>query len=300
MEAFVVTPLTKPAIVGGSKDTRLAVEACRKAARETSPILFQGEVGSGKYLMATYLHRESPRSGKSFLLVDCSQPEEIKSFLNLRKLEDKFQLFRGGAVYFREVASLGLEDQSRLHQACLTAEALDMRVCLSSSQNVHVLMYEKAFNGELYRYASQCEIYISALRQRREDIMELTRYYIQKLNLRLRKSIQGITPQAEEVFMTYRWPGNVEELQNVLTRAMVLAHEPFIGQRHLAESIGQMGDNLMQTPDVMPLDRMEEILLRTALNRYGTSLEGKKRAARALNISLATLYNKVKRYNLNE
>lgn len=299
METFVVSHLTKPAIVGNSRDIRQAIEACRKAARESSPVLFQGEIGVGKLLMATHLHFESPRLGKPFLLVDCDSEEGIKDFLGPENLGAKLQFLRGGTLYFREIASLGLLEQSQLHRSCLAAEAADVRVLIGSSQNIHLLMYEKAIDLELYRYVTQREIYISPLCQRRDDIMELTHYYIKRLNQRLRKAVQGLTPQAEEVFMSYRWPGNVEELQQSLTRAMLITGESLIGRRHLAESIGQVGDHFLQNPDVMPLDRMEELLLRSALSRYGTTLEGKKRAARALNISLATLYNKVKRYNVN-
>lgn len=301
METLLVKHLSKPEIVGNSKEIRIVMESCRKSAKDKTPVLFQGEIGTGKLLMATYLHSESERLGHPFLLVDCTSESSFSDFLsNSNNLERKLKFFTGGTIYFREVASLSLSEQSQLYHSCRIAESLNIRILLSSSQNVHLLIYEKAFNADLYRYGTQREIYISPLRQRKDDIIALTSFFLKSLNLSLRKSIQGLTPQAEEVFLTYRWPGNVEELQQVLTRAMVICNESFIGQRHLAESIGQMGDNFMHSSDVIPLDRMEEILLRSALNRYGLSLEGKKKAARALNISLATLYNKVKRYNLNE
>ncbi|CAA7601149.1 RNA polymerase sigma factor 54 interaction domain protein [Acididesulfobacillus acetoxydans] len=299
MDTFVVSRLTKPAIVGSSKDIRQAVEVCRKAARENSPVLFQGEIGVGKLLLASYLHYESSRLGKPFLLVDCDSEEGIREFLSPENSESKLKFLKGGTLYFREIAGLTLSEQARLQRFCLLAEAEDVRVLLGSSQNVHLLMYEKAIDAELYHYATQREIYIAPLRQRRDDIMDLAGYFIKRLNQRLRKGVQGLTPQAEEVFLSYGWPGNVEELRQSLTRAMILTAESFIGRRHLAESIGQAGD-FLHNPDVMPLDRMEELLLRSALSRYGTTLEGKKRAARALNISLATLYNKVKRYNVSK
>lgn len=291
--------LVNPVIVGSSKGLRTALEVCRKAAREDGPVLFQGEVGTGKLLLATYLHQESTRADKPFIVVDCAEHTDFLSELLNKDTEraTRLKFLEGGTIYCREAASLRLEQQARLHEVIQELEPLGIRVLLSSSQNIHLLMYDKAFDANLYQTFSQREVSIPPLRQRREDLPQLISYFLHTLNLRLRKSIQGLTPQVEEIFNSYRWPANVEEVQQVLTRAVLASTEPFIGQRHLMEYMGQMGDPL-HSCDVMPLDRMEEILLRSALNRYGYTLEGKKRAARALNISLATLYNKVKRYNI--
>lgn len=136
------------------------------------------------------------------------------------------------------------------------------------------------------------------MRQRKEDILPLAHHYIEVYNRKLRKSIQGLTPQAEEVLLAYGWAGNVEELKQVIARAVMSADESHISQRHLNVNLG-LAEGTEMYHLVMPLERMEEILLRSALKRHGFSLEGKKRAARALNISLATLYNKLKRYNIN-
>ena len=300
MGTLVIKSVSNPVLVGSSKGFRLAVESARKAAREKDPVLFQGEIGTGKLLIATFLHRESQRADKPFLVVDCADPIAVTEFLSENIDSGSINYLQGGTIYFREVASLSLLKQAELYKWCIQAETKDIRVILSSSQNVHLLMYDKAFDKDLYRLVSQREVSIPSLRQRKEDLPELIAHFIGVLNLRLRKSIQGLTPQVEQIFATYRWPGNVEEVKQVLTRAIILCNETFIGQRHLMDYLGQAGEEQFSSHDIMPLERMEEILLRSALTRYGYTLEGKKRAARALNISLATLYNKVKRYNLNE
>lgn len=299
MPTWVMQPLSS-AIIGASKGLRTAMEGCRKAARENDPVLFQGEIGTGKLLLATYLHEEGAQAEKPFFIVDCAQPQGM-----IRKLLSEdfdlsyFQFIIGGSIYFREVASLNLMDQARLYKFCLRIESLKVRVFLSSSQNIHLLMVDKAFDQDLYRYTGQWEISVPPLRQRKEDVPLLIEHFLTGLNLRLRKSVQGLTPQAEQMLISYRWPGNIEELEHILTRAIILGNEPFISQRHLNGYLTSSGDEGSVSHDVMPLERMEEILLRSALERYGYTLEGKKRASRALNISLATLYNKVKRYNLN-
>lgn len=300
MPTYLIQSLIQPNIIGESKGLRQALEGCRKAAKESDPVLFQGEISTGKLLLASYLHLESQRSNEPFFVVDCTERKGIIREM----LSPGFDLvtldrLTGGCIYFREVASLSLDEQAHLFDTLRRLESKNIRFLLSSSQNIHLLMVDKAFDNNLYRYASQWEIALLPLRQRKEDILPLVQHYMDILNLKLRKSVQGLTPQAEKVLLSYRWPGNVEELEQILTRAIIVTNESYISQRHLTENLASSGEDGMVTQGVMPLERMEEILLRSALERYGFTLEGKKRAARALNISLATLYNKVKRYNLN-
>lgn len=299
---YVLRSANDPAIIANSRGMRSALESCHKAARENGPVLFLGEIGTGKLLLATYLHRLNSRADKPFLIIDCTDPQDrITDLLDDQNcFGNKLKFLAGGTLYLQEIASLDLQQQATLHEICLQAETYKIRVFASSIQNIHLLMYDKAFDSNLYQYFSQREVFIPPLRQRREDLPAIIEHFISILNSKLRKAIQGLTPQVEQLFLNYRWPENVEEVKHILTRAMILANEPFIGQRHLTEYLGQLGEDEKPSYDVMPLERMEEILLTTALNRYGYTLEGKKRAARALNISLATLYNKVKRYNLKE
>jgi len=292
---FIVSPV----VIGSSKGIRQALEVCARAAGDNGPVLFQGELGTGKFLLATMLHWQSFGAGKPFLLVDCTEIDCLKAqFLSPGNATVEKVAAAGGSVYFHEVACLSVDDQARLHEFCSAVAAAGVKVMLGSSQNIHLLLYERAFDSDLYDFAASREIALPPLRQRAEDILQLAAYFIRNLNQRLRKSVQSLTPQVEKLFMTYRWPGNVAELQQVLTRAVILADEPYISRLHLTEYLGQIGDDGQTAPDIMPLEHMEEIMLRNALHRFGHSLEGKKKAARALNISLATLYNKIRRYNL--
>lgn len=298
MPMFLVRSLSQD-IIGESKGLRQAVEGCRKAAKENDPVMFQGEVSTGKLLLAGFLHKESKSSRQPLLVVDCIKDEDMIRELLAPGFECRqLDRYEGGSIYFREVATLSLGEQNQLYKALEKIEKRKIRAFLSSSQNIHLMRMEKAFDPDLYDYVSQWEITVPPLRQRKEDILPLVRHYIGVFNLKLRKSIQGLTPQAEEILLAYRWPGNVDELKQIINRAMHLSNESHISQRHLSDNLGISKDDGFGH-GVMPLERMEEILLRSALERYGFTLEGKKRAARALNISLATLYNKLKRYNLN-
>lgn len=286
-------------IIGESKGLRQAVEGCRKAAKEKVPVIFLGEVSTGKLLLAGFLHKESKNEQKPMLVIDCIKDRlMLQTILNPGSAQQLLRHFEEGSIFFREVTSLSLEDQKRLLDFLQLIEGMKIRALLSSSQNIHLMRLDKTFDPDLYDYVSQWEISIPPLRQRKEDILPLASYFINIYNCKFRKSVQGLTPQAEETLLEYRWPGNVGELKQIISRAMQITNGSHISQRHLSENLGIAREEEFSI-GVMPLERMEEILLRSALERYGFTLEGKKRAARALNISLATLYNKLKRYNLN-
>ena len=294
---MIIQAMTQ-SIVGESKGLKLALEECRKIAKQKEPVLFQGELSTGKFLMASYLWSISKNSHQSLFVVDCHNTSMMKDFLQLENILRYLEDYNVGTIYFREIASLSQEFQEKLLPLIMELEKKEVRFFFSSNQNVHLLKLEKLFAPELYEYACQWEILLPPLRQRKEDILPLAHHYIQVYNRKLRKSIQGLTPQAEEILLSYRWAGNIGELKQVISRAVMNADESHISQRHLNENLGYSEGTEMYHL-VMPLERMEEILLRSALKRHGFSLEGKKRAARALNISLATLYNKLKRYNIN-
>ncbi len=285
-------------IVGDSKGLRLALEECHKAAKQKEPVLFQGEMNTGKLLLANYLWSLSEKSHKPLFVVDCHDTPIVEKLLETDYLENYVVNYNVGTIYFREIVGLSQDMQKELLPLLVELQEKGVRVLFSSKHNIHLLKLEKLVNPELYEYACQWEISLPPLRQRKEDILPLAHYYIEIYNRRLRKSIQGLTPQAEEVLLSYGWVGNVEELKQTICRAVMIADESHISQRHLNENLGHSEGTEMYHL-VMPLERMEEILLRSALKRHGFTLEGKKRAARALNISLATLYNKLKRYSIN-
>lgn len=285
-------------IVGDSKGLRLALEECRKAAKQKEPVLFQGEMSTGKLLLANYLWSISEKSHKLLLVVDCHDTLVVKEILQPDYLKNYVANYNVGTIYLREIVGLSQDQQKKLLPLLVGLEEEGIRIFFSSKHNIHLLKLEKLVDPELYEYACQWEISLPPLRQRKEDILSLAHHYIEIYNRKLRKSIQGLTPQAEEVLLSYRWVGNVEELKQIICRAVMIADESHISQRHLNENMG-FSEGMEMYHLVMPLERMEEILLRSALKRHGFTLEGKKRAARALNISLATLYNKLKRYNIN-
>jgi transcriptional regulator with PAS, ATPase and Fis domain len=139
------------------------------------------------------------------------------------------------------------------------------------------------------------EITIPSLRYHKEDLSMLSNNLIIKLNRKLGKKVKGLFKDAEEALYNYDWPGNVRELENVIERVMVTVDEEIITKKNLIQHVSQFKNTPEKDMDLIPIDRMEQILIKKAIIKFGNTVEGKRRAAQALNISLATLYNKLKK-----
>ena len=311
---------TFDSIIGTSKAARGAVEMARKASKSDNPVIILGESGTGKELYAHAIHQASRRRDKPFIKLSCNgTPESLMEdelFGHekgaypgaIRTQIGRLELANGGTLFLDEVANLNLFIQDKLLRVLEHWEFFrvggshpiraDLRIIASSNRDIRELVGEGKFREQLFYRLDNLEINVPALRQRREDIPLFVNYLIIRFNRKLGKAIKGISPQALQILMGYDWPGNVRELEHVVERAMLTANEPLLTHKHLAEYLSHVSGGLMQAYDIMPMKRMEEVLLRAALARYGDNLEGKKKAAQVLDISLATLYNKLKRFDI--
>lgn len=306
-------------LVGCSKLFQSTKEIGQKAGKCDATVLITGEKGTGKGIYAHAIHNASNRSSRPFVKVDCSfVPEnmmegEIFGYEkgvfpgSVRYKPGKLELANEGILLLHEVGELGTFVQGKLLKFLEDGEfervggsqvyQADVRIIATSSRNLKDMIREGLFREDLYFKLKIIEIKIPPLRVRSEDIRPLTEYLVTKFNRKFRKNIEAISPEAMQLLVEYEWPGNVRELESVLERAVVNIEDHTMNTWHLAPYIGQFGSlGSNQSMEVMPLEKMEQILLNTALTRYGDSLEGKKKAAQALNISLATLYNKLRKY----
>lgn len=304
---------------GKSKVFKSTVENARKVSRSDIPVLLSGESGTGKNLFAQAIHNSSTRAGKVFILFDCSRIPESLQELELfgceknalpgilRTRMGKLELAQEGTLFLKKIHSLNPYLQNRLLQYMEKRQYYriggekplhaDVRIIASINGDLKDAVLKGLFADDLYRYLAQAEIVVPSLRKRLEDLPLLAKDIIDDLNRKLGKQVNRISPRALQEMSEYDWPGNISELKNVLERSMILADGQIIEYNHLAPYIGGMGvKNVPQIDEVMPLDKMEQLMLKLALARYGETLEGKKQAAQALNISLATLYNKLKRF----
>lgn len=309
-------------LVGSGKTFQATLEMAKKAARGSCTVLITGESGTGKEMYAHAIHHGSTRRHKPFIKVNCASIPESLLESELFGCEKgaftgathtrlgKVELAHEGTLFLDEIGNMNTFVQAKLLRLLQDQEfervggshpiKVDVRVIATTSRDLKTLVRKGLFNEELYCRLNVIELNLPPLRARREDILALAKQFLDKFNRKLGKSVRKITPEALQLLMDYDWPGNVRELESVVERAMVTVDGDQLSHRHLVQYLGRFeATRNYQFMEVMPLDKMERLMLKAALARYGDTLEGKKKAAQALNISLATLYNKLKKYKTN-
>jgi len=307
-------------LIGRSKNFAATVEKARKAARSESSVLISGENGTGKSLFAQAIHNSSSRKKRPLIVVDCAAVPDSLQEIEIFGCEKgampgiqrtrigKLELAEGSTLFIREINLLTPFLQKQilkvLNENCFLRIGgdqpvpIDVRIIASCGEDLFKASKIGSFNEELFRRLSIVTVNLSPLRKHPEDIPVLAEAMMDRLNRKLGKKIREISPRALQEMVEYDWPGNISEFKSALERAMVVADGSVIEHHHLSPYIGNLGARETQAfEEIIPLDRMEEIMLKLALTRYGETLEGKKKAAQALNISLATLYNKLKKYS---
>jgi PAS domain S-box-containing protein len=309
-------------ILGNSAELRRCIQVAERAARTNSTVLLLGESGTGKELFAHAIHHASPRRDKPFIKVNCAAiPDSLLeseffgyakgAFTGAVKSKiGKFELAHGGTIFLDEIGDMNLNLQGKLLRVLQEMEfervggtqtiKVDVRVIAATNRNLRELIRQGKFREDLYYRLNVVEITIPPLRVRKEDLPILINHLIIKLNRKLGKKVKGLSKDAEEILYSYDWPGNIRELENVFERIMVTVDEEIFTKKHFIQHINQFKACPEKDIELIPIDQMEQLLIKKAIAKYGTSVEGKRRAAQALNISLATLYNKLKKSRIEE
>lgn len=304
-------------IVGTSQELKKCIQIADRAARSNSTILLLGESGTGKELFAHAIHHASPRREKPFIKVNCAAiPENLLeseffgyakgAFTGAVKSKiGKFELANGGTIFLDEIGDMSLNLQGKLLRVLQEMEfervggnqtiKVDVRVVAATNRNLRELIRQGKFREDLYYRLNVVEITIPPLRNHKEDLPMLCNNLIVKLNRKLGKKVKGLAKDTDESLYGYNWPGNVRELENVIERVMVTVDDDVITKKNLLQHVSQFKNTPDKDLDLIPIDLMEQILIKKALMKFGYTVEGKRRAAHALNISLATLYNKLKK-----
>jgi two-component system response regulator AtoC len=225
------------------------------AASEASTVLIQGESGTGKDLIAKAIHYDSVRSDKPLVAINCSAiPEtlmEAELFGHERgaftdaKAQKKglFEIADGGSLFLDEIGEMStylqakllrvLEDQTIRRIGGVKDVGVDVRVIAASNRDLEQGVRDGTFRQDLFYRLSIIPIFIPPLRNRKEDILPLVEFFIERYNFRFRKNIKGITQEARDLLVQYDWPGNVRELKNAIERAMILEDADFIRPTYL-------------------------------------------------------------------
>jgi len=260
------------------------------------------------------------RNSKPLIKVNCAAiPEnlleselfgyEAGAFTGASKMKlGKFELANEGTIFLDEIGDMSSVLQAKLLRVIQEQEIervggthpvkIDVRIISATNQNLLELIHQGRFREDLYFRLNVINIHIPPLRERKEDVLALVDIYIQEFNRKFHKNVKGVTSKAEGLLLSYNWPGNVRELKNILERTILMADGGWITEDLLLPYFNQLNKKTKIKGGIISLDEMERRLIKRALEEYGTSVKGKERAAKALNISLATLYNKIKKYDL--
>jgi len=317
------------AIVGKSPATDKSLRMIRMVAKSNcNPVLIVGETGTGKELAALAVHVLRHGANSTFVALNCAALTatllESELFGHVKGSftsadRDKVGLLEvagGGAIFLDEISEMPLDLQAKLLRVVQektfrkvggTADIpCRATIIASSNQNLHKAVEENKFRRDLYYRLSLCPIVLAPLRtpSRRADILLLAEYFIEKSEICPDKKgrIRGLTALAQEMLLKHSWPGNVRELRNVIERAILLETGDRIGTASLLVNPEQYIDTSYEAPAPtglkdFSLERAERELVTRALQEAGWQ---KTRAAALLGITRATLYAKVKQYNLTE
>ena len=222
----------------------------RVSASEATTILLEGENGTGKDLIAKTLHYQSVRQAEPFIAINCAAiPEtlleselfgyEKGAFTDARSQKRGiFELADKGTLFLDEIGEIPLMLQAKLLRVLeeqtfrrlggLKDIHLDLRVIAATNKNLREAVKEGAFRQDLYFRLNVIQILIPPLRERTEDIVPMTKFFIEHYNRKFKRNIEGVTDGAAKLLMAHDWPGNVRELRNAIERAMILEEGPSI------------------------------------------------------------------------
>ena len=237
-------------IVGESAEMKQAVDLAKKAAGSSATVLLLGESGTGKEVFARSIHNWSERKDRPFIAINSVglSKELLESELfgheqgaftgAHRRKTGKIEFAQGGTIFFDEIGDVSQELQAKLLRFLqerefervggVTPIAVDVRIIAATNRNLERSVKEGRFRADLYYRFNVVAIHLPPLRERREDIAALSHYFLRKHCVAIRRSITGISEEAQRKLEAYDWPGNVRELANVIERAVVLGSGPTV------------------------------------------------------------------------
>lgn len=281
----------------------------QKVSKNDANILITGETGTGKELFASAIHGYSKRASAPFITLNCASLEkealekELFGFSeNGKEKIGLFQLVEGGTLYLEEISELDYSLQNKLLKVLqnmtirkigtLNEIPVNFRLICSTNRDLLALADKGEFRIDLYYRISVIPLKLLSLKNRREDVPVLADKFLKDLSLKYRKDIY-FSEEVIKVFYNYDWPGNIRELKNIVEFLFNTVDETVIVNENLPEylNLNKKIENI-KTLDKYVKEAEKKYIKKVLLN-YEDNLEGKKKAANALNISLATLYNKL-------
>lgn len=309
--------ITFDKILGRSSTFIRAKEQAKQIANQDVTVLIQGESGTGKELFARAIHYESLRKDEIFMPINCGAIPDSLIESELFGYEKgaftgaspkgkigKFEMAQGGTVFLDEIGDLPLHMQVKLLRVLQQREVVrigglspikvDVRIIAATHRDLFEMVHKGEFREDLFYRLNVVPIRIPPLRERPDDVLQLAKDFITRYNRIYNKKIEGISDDVKRVFKNYSWEGNVRELENLIEygvifeKGKILTFETISKKLNIQSIVGSYGDGLDKI-----MAEYERSVINNLLNCYGHDVEAKKRVARHLKISLATLYRKL-------
>lgn len=320
-------------IKGKSAALQRTVQLARKVCSVKSTVLILGESGVGKEVFAKAIHEASEEPNAPFISINCGAipaslfESELFGYergafsgADHKGKKGKIELAKGGTLFLDEIGEMPLEMQVKLLRVLQERKYyrvggekeinIDFLIIAATNRNLQELMKEGQFREDLYYRLNVISLNIPPLRERQEDIIELTHYFLNDFSLSYHRPIHEFSPEVMQELLRYDWPGNIRELRNVVERLVVFATDGVIKKEYLPFNAKPVSfdNSMMITSNVLKesdgtiltlqeeMDQHEKKVIERALNIVnGNKLE----CAKQLGITRATLYNRLKRLGLN-
>ena len=303
-------------IVGGCPAIKKVLKAVETVAPTDATVLICSETGTGKELVARAVHNLSPRKGKPLVKINCATlptnlieselfGHERGAFTGaLSRKIGRFELADGGTIFLDEIGDLPLDMQTKLLRVLQEGEfervggtrtiKVDVRVIAATNRDLEKAMREERFRSDLYYRLNVFPISLPALRDRKEDIELLVKHFVRKCCKRIGRGIETIPQQTLAAMVSYSWPGNIRELQNVIERAVILSQGPNL-------ELGDWSPQAVRPSGPAPvatLDEAQRAHIVEVLQLTGGKVSGERGAAQILGIKPTTLESRMKKLGI--
>ncbi|MDD3223972.1 MAG: HPr family phosphocarrier protein [Clostridium sp.] len=316
--------------IGKSGKVIDAMSVALKAAQSKATILIRGESGTGKEIIAEGIHYASTSFKGPFIRVNCAAiPENLLeselfghekgSFTGaIKRKLGKFELAQHGTIFLDEIGEMEKNMQSKILRVLQEKEIqriggeetikLDIRVIAATNRNLEDMIKEGQFREDLYYRLNVIPIFLPPLRERKQDIGLLVEHFMNKFQSYRDKPIRGISNEAMEALLSYAWPGNVREFENLFERLFALVDEKYIELKHLPPYIrGERVEKqnysakdkaikLFETDDIFTMEEYEKIIIVKALKKYGSY----NAAGKVLGLNHKTIASKARKYGIEK
>ena len=304
-----------PELIAESAAMRPMLQVMERIAPSDANVLVTGEHGTGKEVVARWIHAASNRKDKPLVIVNAGGLPEgvfeselfghVKGAFTDAKTDriGRFEMANGGTLFLDEIANIGLGQQARLLRVLQAGELervgssqtrkVDVRVIAATNANLKAEVAAGRFREDLLFRLNTIEIHLPRLRDRREDILPLARHFLKRYADRYRRALTGFSDDAAQALRSYEWPGNVRDLDHAVERAVLMAQGDRIEAWDLG--LGGVAGSPAAAGGPRSLDDLERDAIRDALARFDGNVS---LAAKALGVSRSALYRRLQRYGL--